>query len=222
MAVKSLFDVGSSIAKVFKGDTSGIQVAPEPRWLDPPARASYRVETLRTEKAETAGTEWAEVDVDPGASSWLDRVVDASSRVFRGMSLEVSTVDAWLDTDGEAPDRRRIVVHIGAQRVGTVEGSRAAPYREAMAAAAARHELPVPSRSAPAAPTTAPPPARDRLPFERRGAVTIVLGEPAGGFGDVRRWTNPGNQAWTGGRRVAQGPADSICDASRMRRSSRP
>jgi len=142
VAVKSLFDVGSSIAKVFKGDTSGIQVAPEPRWLDPPARASYRVETLRTEKAETAGTEWAEVDVDPDASSWLDRVVEASSRVFRGMSLEISTVDAWLDTDGEAPDRRRIVVHIGAQRVGTVEGSRAAPYREAMAAAAARHELP--------------------------------------------------------------------------------
>ncbi len=89
-----------------------------------------------------APKEWVEVDVDPDASSWLDRVVEASSRVFRGMSLEISTVDAWLDTDGEAPDRRRIVVHIGAQRVGTVEGSRAAPYLEAMAAARSRHELP--------------------------------------------------------------------------------
>ena len=125
--LKGLVNVVGSVRKVMTDS-----LPPTPQWLEPPARASYPVPTNHRD--------WVEVDVDPTAAAWLDRVL-AGAPI---RTNDTVNLDAWLRWDSEPPTAdTRIALHIGDERVGHLDSATDVLFRPEMTAAARREELPV-------------------------------------------------------------------------------
>jgi|GEM_PF-6336809 len=104
---------------------------PTPAWLEPPDRAGFPV-------LARSGA-WVAVRLDAAAAPLLSRAHAAGSRRAGGTVM----VDAWLDWARDpASDGARLVVHLGAERVGVLDGEDAARLAAVMEAAAGRDELP--------------------------------------------------------------------------------
>ena len=98
--------------------------------MAPPERARYGMVTLSRERVA--------VELDDDASDWLDRVHAAAPSI-----LDNATITIWLDHDAEAPaNEPRLIVSIGARRVGRLAPGASATFTDSMAAAATRNELP--------------------------------------------------------------------------------
>jgi hypothetical protein len=83
-----------------------------PAWMRPPEDASYRAWSPSREKAS--------VDVDTGATAWLDRALtDAPGHVGDMIAL----VDVWFDWDTDAGEAGPVAVYLGEQRVGVLNPS---------------------------------------------------------------------------------------------------
>jgi len=125
--LKLATDFATSLYRIFR-DPGSHQT---PEWLQPPARASYDV---RGDHRNPIG-----VDLDPGAQSWLDRVLDEGSTMMGNMA----TMSAWLAWDPEPQTAdSRLAVHIGAKRVGVLSDEDAARFQGEMDAASHSDELP--------------------------------------------------------------------------------
>lgn len=125
--LKLATDFAAGLYRIFRDPESH----QSPDWLQPPARASYDV---RGDHRNPIG-----VDLDPGAQSWLDRVLDESSTVMGN----IATMSAWLAWDPEPQTAdSRLAVHIGAQRVGVLSDEDAALFQGEMDAASRSDEVP--------------------------------------------------------------------------------
>jgi hypothetical protein len=105
---------------------------PTPPWLEPPPHACHRI--------WIDPGRWVTITPDPGIDPFLQRVFDSiPARIFHGVH-----VDAWLhqEIDPGAP-RSRIGVHIGTQRVGSIDETDDAWYEPAIEVAARRAEQPL-------------------------------------------------------------------------------
>lgn len=101
-----------------------------PDWLEPPARAAY--ELPRSES-------WIDVSVTSDTYAWLDEVHAQIPSVFG-----ISNVRAWLSWEPEPRQENSVLaVHLGKQRVGTIDRADAEGFVHVMDAAAFRDELPV-------------------------------------------------------------------------------
>jgi hypothetical protein len=125
--LKLATDFATGIYRIFRNPESH----QTPEWLQPPARASY---DARGDHRNPIG-----VDLDPGAQSWLDRVLDEGSTMMGNMA----TMSAWLAWDPEPQTAdSRLAVHIGARRVGVLGDEDAARFLGEMDAASRSDELP--------------------------------------------------------------------------------
>jgi hypothetical protein len=125
-ALRALRMVKSSAVdgiRLLKHDTA------DPPWLQPPDRASYPVATT---------DRFTAVDVEPAAQAWLTRVWNEAPRRLGHLVL----VDVWLSRDDRNETQRELVVHIGQRRVGTIGDTQAAPFEQALRAAAIFDEDP--------------------------------------------------------------------------------
>jgi hypothetical protein len=125
--LKQLADYAVGIYKIFKhADTMQ-----QPEWLEPPARASYRV--------FGDGRSWVGVDLDLGASAWLERILDDAS-VRMG---NLASVEVWLAWDPEPrTSTSRLAVHIGPERVGVLDAAGEGLYEAEMESASHSDEVP--------------------------------------------------------------------------------
>ena len=100
-----------------------------PDWLEPPDHALYEI--ARSDR-------WAAAELDPDARPWVDRVHDATPRLFG-----IAMLTAWLCRAGDGIDAPATLdVYVGEQRVGKVSAQDAVAYAGVMADAAARDEQP--------------------------------------------------------------------------------
>jgi len=119
---------GGLIHEILEGPN---QSSKRPAWLKPPERAAYPIRRV--------GRSRAAVELDPTAQSWLDRVMQNSSRGSR----RTIGVEVWLSWDQELPAfDSHLCVYIGAEPVGVLSPDAAERFRPAMEAAAERDEDP--------------------------------------------------------------------------------
>ncbi len=118
----------SHIGDVFRA--LRVDPATTPAWLEPPERAAY---PLADEEDH-----YTVIMLDPDAHSWLIR---AWPKPPRGVASTVF-VDVWLTRD---TDSGGLIAYVGDRRVGTIRPDQAAPYSEALHAAALFDEDPVTS-----------------------------------------------------------------------------
>jgi hypothetical protein len=120
--------LGLGIAKAVR-DRELPDISP-PSWLAPPERAAYTL---------PSSDRWVGVQLDPGATGWLERAHDATPR----LGAMATGLRAWLDWDSKPPTPgSRPAVHLGERRVGVLSGDAGAPYLAAMKDAEFRDELP--------------------------------------------------------------------------------
>jgi hypothetical protein len=100
-----------------------------PEWLQPPDRAGYPV-------THSSQARWAAVQLGEHCAQVLERAYAAIPRLF-GQSAHTSV---WLDWDLE--DEARLAINLADQRVGTLSRDASAAFREVMARARERDELP--------------------------------------------------------------------------------
>jgi hypothetical protein len=125
--LKLATDFATGLYRIFRDPESH----QSPDWLQLPARASYDV---RGDHRNAIG-----VDLDPGAQSWLDQVLNEGSTIMGIMA----TMRAWLAWDPEPQTAdSRLAVHIGAKRVGVLSGEDAALFQGEMDVASHSDELP--------------------------------------------------------------------------------
>ena len=103
----------------------------QPEWLEPPPRATHQI---YADHRNAIG-----VELDPEAEAWLDRVLNEAS-VITG---DMATVKAWLTWDPEPQmPSSRLVVHIGADRVGVVPDADVPFFQTAMDSASSSDGVP--------------------------------------------------------------------------------
>ena len=100
-----------------------------PAWLDGPHLAAYPV-------PHDHDAVWTAVQLDPDAKAWLDTTYAAIPRLI-GATASATAWLAWEDTE-----QRRLVVHLGDKRVGTLDAAATESYRSTMRLAAQTDELP--------------------------------------------------------------------------------
>jgi hypothetical protein len=100
-----------------------------PAWLDGPDRAAYPVQ-------QNHDANWTAVQLDPDARAWLDTAYAAVPRLIGATSSATAWL-AWEDTE-----QARLVVHLGDERVGTLDAAATESYRPTMRLAAQTDELP--------------------------------------------------------------------------------
>ena len=130
-----------------------------PAWLEPPERAGYPA--LSSPSARLGGwrasrvddDEWVEVHLAPGTSGVLGRALADASRgsaysaplqawLEEDRDDDVAEGDAAMDATGRLGEPRGLAVHLGAERVGHLEGDPARRFGGAMERAAHFDELP--------------------------------------------------------------------------------
>jgi len=129
--VKGLISAGKLGIKAFRAIREGRSLPDlsAPEWLSPPARAAWAVPLQRPER-------WVEVQIAQESADWLDEAYQAIPRLIGS----TASLEAWLDWDTD--EHRRLAVHIGERRVGTLDESATAAYGVVMKAAGERDESP--------------------------------------------------------------------------------
>jgi hypothetical protein len=100
-----------------------------PEWLNPPTRAAWAVPRHLPE-------DWVEVQIARESAEWLNRAYRAIPR----MVGRTASMEAWFQWDTD--EQRRLAVHIGERRVGTLDETATTAYRAVMKAASNRDESP--------------------------------------------------------------------------------
>jgi hypothetical protein len=135
-ALKALGKIGLTVANVIR--TRELPELPDmsvPDWLEPPARAVYAVP-----RCHDPGRQWTAVQLDEGSAAWLQRVHAAVPRLIKIVAS--ATLDAWLDWGPSQDEGGLLQVYLGERRVGLLDEAATAIYRDVVAAAAQREELP--------------------------------------------------------------------------------
>jgi hypothetical protein len=102
-----------------------------PEWLEPPPRATHQI---YADHRAAVG-----VELDPEAEPLLDRVLNETS-VITG---DIATVKAWLTWDPEPrTPSSRLVVHLGAERLGVVPDADVSFFQTAMDSASRSDGVP--------------------------------------------------------------------------------
>jgi len=125
--VRGLLIAGKGITQMVR--SHGIPEAP--RWMQPPTSASHHVWAERREKTPIA--------IDPGAASWLDRVLSSAPGRIEDM---LALVDVWFDWAAPQEERPPIVVYIGAQKVGVLDQLATERFITVMESASERNTKP--------------------------------------------------------------------------------
>lgn len=102
-----------------------------PQWMQPPPDATYWVPAGLSEKTA--------VDLDPEADAWLDRALASTPR---RVGTLLALVDAWFSYDAAPGDGGRVIVHLGAQRVGMLNEAASERFQPVMESAATRGAKP--------------------------------------------------------------------------------
>ena len=102
-----------------------------PQWMEPPPDATYRVPAGLSEKTA--------VDLDPEAGAWLDRALVSTPR---RVGTLLAIVDVWFSHDAASDDGGHVIVHLGVQRVGTLNEAASERFAPVMKTAASRDAKP--------------------------------------------------------------------------------
>ncbi len=128
--LKTLGQIGLGVVKVMRGGK--IPDMSKPDWLAPPDHAAYAV------PRDPVRERWTAVQLDPAAFEWLDRVHAA----LPNWSGSTRNPDAWLQWETGDGEEKKLAVHIGAHRVGTLDEVSTKTFGPVMDAAARRDQLP--------------------------------------------------------------------------------
>jgi hypothetical protein len=125
--VERLWLAGGTLTRMAR--SHGIPEAPD--WMRPPEDAGYRVWAPNREKTT--------VDIDPQATTWLDRVlVNAPGRVGDMLAL----VDVWFDWAADADEGGSVAVYLGPRRVGVLSRRATERFIPVMQSARQQNEKP--------------------------------------------------------------------------------
>jgi hypothetical protein len=102
-----------------------------PQWMEPPDDATYYAWARRTEKTP--------VDIDPDADAWLERALGSTPR---RVGTLMAVLDVWFSYESAPSDGGLVVVHLGGQRVGTLNRAASERFATVMEAAASRGAKP--------------------------------------------------------------------------------
>jgi hypothetical protein len=132
VGLKALKTFVDGITATFRGLSASGDPAPE--WMEPPLKASHTIRGI-------PGI-WITIETDPDAGPVLERALaTAIQNPFRDDQIEP---ELWLDWRSRpTADETLLSVHLGDQRVATLDGNTAALFRIHMEAAVTEGLLPV-------------------------------------------------------------------------------